>query len=154
VTVPAGGRFALVDATAKQLEMVDSAPQGFLAITGTQASGVPGEPVPDDGAEAVALVGRLSPPVAAQVSGIVIEQGHLMVQLRSGGRADFGDVRSLDAKMVALETVLTRVDLSCVAVIDVRVADAPTVRRNPAKPGSKTASKAGSQEPLAGSGGC
>lgn len=152
--VPAAGRFALVDGTGQQVEAADSPPPGLLVIQGTEASGVPGESVPDEAAAAVSLIRQLSPPVAAQATGVVLDQGHLMVLLSSGGRADFGDIRALDTKMVALETVLARVDLSCVAMIDVRVADAPTVRRNPAKPASKSASKAGSQEPLAGSGGC
>ncbi len=42
-----------------------------------------------------------------------------------------GVVLDLPGQIVAAETVLTRVDLSCLAVIDARVASAPTVTRDP-----------------------
>lgn len=47
------------------------------------------------------------------------------------GRVQLGDARELADQLVAAETVLSRVDLTCVAVVDVRVASSPVVSRHP-----------------------
>lgn len=142
----AGTRYAMVDRTGKQLELVAEKPTSFLPVAGVEASGVPGQPVSDDGMAVVALVDQLTPGVAAVTEEVVVDEGALQVVLTTGGRANFGDERSLGAKFVALETLLAQVDLRCVEMIDVRVPSAPTIRRLPA--GNEN------EEPLADAGGC
>lgn len=143
---PTSERFAMVDRTGQQLEVLPGRPEGFLSIAGVDASGVPGQQVPPAGLAVIALIEAMTPDIAAVTSGVVIDDGELMVDLAVGGRATFGDERALAEKLIALETVLARVDLQCVALIDVRVPTAPTVRR--------TGLSAQSQEPLAGATGC
>ncbi len=154
VAMPTGPRFALVDPTGRQLEIVDTPPEGLLVLGGLEASGVPGQLVPADALPAVASLERLSPEIAALTTGLSVEGGQVFLQLGSTGQAEIGDDRDLDAKMVALETVLARVDLACVSVIDVRVPSAPTVRRAEPGGGQLAAPGAKSEEPLANAGGC
>lgn len=154
MAVPTGPRFALVDPTGRQLEIVDTPPEGMLVLGGLEASGVPGQAVPAEAAAAVTALERLSPEIAAHTTGLSVEGGQVFLELGPTGRAEIGDDRDLDAKMVALETVLARVDLTCVSVIDVRVPSAPTVRRAAPGGGQLAASGADSEEPLANAGGC
>ena len=170
VAIPVGSRFAMVDRTGRQLELVEAQPDAFLPVVGVEASGVPGQQLDDAGLAVVSLVEALTPTVREASSGIVVAEDRLQLELAIGGRADLGDERGLGDKLGALETILARVDLACVAVIDVRVPDAPTVRRAaPAETGgdqaavrteteSETGSVAGQQpsdeEPFDGPGGC
>jgi len=146
VALPTGSRFAVVDRTGRQLEVVADRPEGFMTVAGVDASGVPGQPVSEEGLAVVTLVEQIPAGLEAQTKQIVVEDGRLMIELVSGGRVNFGDERELDDKFVAIDTVLARVDLSCLASIDVRVPTAPTVRR--------TTDTAGSQERLTTAGGC
>ena len=146
VAFPAGSRFAIVDRTGQQLELVSDRPEHFLPIQGVEASGVPGQPVSEPGLAVVALVDQLTPDLATATNQVVVDEGDVAIELAGGGRAVFGDDRELSEKFVALETILERVDLTCVELIDLRVPSAPTVRR--------TALEAANEEPLAETGGC
>ena len=150
VALPTGSRLAVIDRTGQQLELVSELPSGFLAVTGVEASGVPGQPVTDEAMSVVSLVSGLTPAVSAATEQIVVEEGQLMLDLTVGGRANIGDVRDLEAKLLALETILTRVDLKCLSVVDVRVPEAPTVRRTPAE----IARAGAEEEPLGEAVGC
>ncbi|MDH4362456.1 MAG: FtsQ-type POTRA domain-containing protein [Acidimicrobiia bacterium] len=154
LAMPTGIRFALVDPTGRQLEIVDGPPEGMLVLAGLEASGVPGQAVPGEALAAVVSLERLSPEIAAHTTGLSVQGGQVFLELGPIGRAEIGDDRDLEAKMVALETVLARVDLTCVSVIDVRVPSAPTVRRAGLVGGQLAASGADSEEPLASTGGC
>ena len=170
VAVPAGSRFAMVDRTGRQLELVDAQPPGFLPVVGVEASGVPGQLLDDSGLAVVSLVETLTPTVRDATSGIIVAEDRLQLELVIGGRADLGDERGLGDKLGALETILARVDLACVAVIDVRVPDAPTVRRATQseidgdqaavqrefepETGSDAGQQPSDEEPFAGPGGC
>jgi cell division septal protein FtsQ len=162
VAVPVGSRLAMIDRTGQQLELVEERPDAFLPVTGVEASGVPGQPVDEAGLAVVGLVEALTPAVREVSSGIVVADGRLQLELTVGGRADLGDERDLDEKLVALETILARVDLACVDIIDVRVPAAPTVRRvdqatdqatGPAA-GSATGQQPADEEPFPPPGGC
>jgi cell division protein FtsQ len=166
VAMPAGSRFAMIDRTGQQLELVEARPAEFLPVAGVEASGVPGQSIDQPGLAVVSLVEALTPTVRDASSGILLDDERLQLELVAGGRADLGDERDLDEKLVALETILARVDLACVAVIDVRVPTAPTVRRAlPSEAGQlapgttsgtkpSTGSEAADEEPFAGPGGC
>lgn len=162
VAVPAGERFALIDRSGRQLEMTEAQPDSFLPVSGVDASGVPGQPVDDAALAVVALVDALRPTVRDAATGIAYEDDRLLLDLAVGGRADLGDGRDLDEKLLALETVLARVDLRCLAVIDVQVPEAPTVRRIESAATTETGSgvdpaagqQAAEEEPFDGPGGC
>lgn len=78
--------------------------------------------------------------LAAWVDEIVVDDGGevwLSLKAPSGSdytlvnaRARLGDSRDLEAQLLAVETVLARVDLQCLAVIDARVGSAPVVTRH------------------------
>ena len=150
VAVPAGSRHVLVDATGRQLEMVDQRPEGWIDIAGVEASGVPGELVDDDVLDVVEVVDAVAPTLREAIPAIVRRNGELWLTLEVGGEARIGDTRDLDAKLLAVETILARVDLACLAVVDVRVPDAPTVSRTTPTSTPQTAS----EEPLQDSAEC
>lgn len=123
------GRFVLVDQLGQQLELVNELPGGFLPILGIEASGRPGESAPAETGLILSLVQSLPPSLIDQVAAMTVSEGDLYIDLTSGGRANVGDSSLLGEKIQALETVLARVDLDCVSVIDLRVPSAAAVRR-------------------------
>ena len=127
--VPAAGGFALIDADARQLAIVGAAPPGFLPVTGITADGVPGQPAPPETHSILRLFSQLTPEIAGHLTSVTWADDALTVSLALGGSALLGDDTALQAKLVSLETVLARVDLRCLAVIDVRVPSAPAVTR-------------------------
>jgi cell division protein FtsQ len=78
---------------------------------------------------AAALPDSLRPLVAAVAAP---DGGGVALRLVDGGLVRLGSGQALEAKLVAADTVLTQVDRSCLAVVDVRVPSVPTVtRRSP-----------------------
>ena len=128
--LPAAGAFVLVDQLGYQLEKVARPPDGFLPVTGLRASGRPGELAPEEAALVLNLIQALTPSLEPAVAELVVDGGGLTVVLTTGGRANLGDSNLLGEKVQALETVLARVDLKCVSVIDLRVPSAAAVRRS------------------------
>ncbi len=151
--IPAAGGFALVDDHGRQLEIVDRRPEGYLPIRGIEGSGVAGEPAPDTVLPVVALVEALPDDLTARIQAVVVRGGEIHLELRGGGRANLGEGRDLGPKLQAFETVLARVDLSCLDTIDVRVPAAPVVTRTAdleplgADGGDVGGSEASSEEP-------
>ena len=127
--IPAGDRFALVDDHGRQLEIVDRRLDGYLPIRGIEGSGIAGEPAPDAILPVVALAEALTGDLLERVAAIAVVDGEITLELVDGGRAVLGDGTELGAKLQAFETVLARVDLTCLDTIDVRVPAAPVVTR-------------------------
>jgi cell division protein FtsQ len=150
VALPTGSRYALVDASGQQVEVVAQRPDGFIPVTGVEESGVPGQPVSEDGQLVVSLIGELTAPVAGRTRSILVDEGRLAIELTTGERVDLGDDRALGDKLIALETVLARVDLTCIAIIDVRVPSNPLARATSRDAGADAAD----EEPYPGGGGC
>lgn len=125
----APGRYVLVDQLGQQLELVNDIPAGFLPVAGIEASGRPGESAPEETGLILSLVHSMPRPLVDQVSAMTVSEGDLFLELTSGARANIGDSSLLGEKIQALETVLARVDLECVSVIDLRVPTAAAVRR-------------------------
>ncbi len=119
----------LVDGSGRQLELVDRRPPGYLLVAGIVATGIEGQPAPPETQAVLRLMGELTPQLEAEVDQIVVDEGTLYLDLRSGGRALVGDDTALDQKVLSLETILQRVDLRCLWEIDVRVPSAPAVTR-------------------------
>jgi hypothetical protein len=90
---------------------------------------------------AVDLVVRAGPELMQWVGAVTVADDGIWIELRPEpvlaaggtvghpGRVHLGDGRDLPDQLLAAETVLARVDLSCLAVIDVRVPASPVVRR-------------------------
>lgn len=125
----ASGRFVLIDQLGQQLELVNDIPAGFPPVAGIEASGRPGESAPEETGLILSLVHSLPRSLVDQVSAMTVSEGDLFLELTSGARANIGDSSLLGEKIQALETVLARVDLECVSIIDLRVPTAAAVRR-------------------------
>jgi cell division protein FtsQ len=133
-TMPAGeGRTALVDATGRVLAVVDAGtagaalPPGLPAVTGAGGHPQAGDTLGPRARRAVEVaraVGESLPGTVTEVS------TDLDATLVSGGKVRFGSVDDLDEKIVAVETVLTDVDVACLKVLDVRVPGSPILTRN------------------------
>ncbi len=141
-----GSRYALVDDHGRQLEIVDSPPEGFMPIIGIEGSGVAGEAAPDTALPVIALLDALPEEVEQQISAVILEDEHLFLELADGGRANFGDGSDLGPKLQSLETMLASVDLACVTTIDLRVPASPTLTRSRSATESGTDTLEGSPE--------
>ncbi len=78
----------------------------------------------------------LSTPLRSEVSSLTVLGGDLHLELAGGSRVNLGDNSLLGEKIQALETVLARVDLQCVSLIDLRVPSAAAVRRGESSEGA------------------
>lgn len=132
IALPAKSRFALIDHWGRQLEIVDQRPEGYLRVSGVEASGEAGQLAPPETALVLTFVSSASVLVTDQVDSIRVVDGEVIAQLRSGGSVNFGDEELIGEKIRALETLLNRVDLGCLAEIDLRVPSAPALKRLPA----------------------
>jgi len=122
------GRTALVDREGRILELIPGEPEGLLVLEGVAGPIAAGNVVPDDAREALRLVVALADRLPGAVRSVSTD---LDAELSTGGTARFGSVEELDDKVVALETLLDEVDMSCVDVLDLRVPRSPALTRRP-----------------------
>src|SRR5207253_2327735 len=121
-----GDEWALVDRTGRVLEHVPAAAPDVPAIENTPRVGIPGSHVAPMADGALSVAAEISPARAKQVRIIVVlPDGSLELRVLTGkGPAAvvrLGLPDDLAAKLLATFTVLDRVDLRRLAVIDVRV---------------------------------
>jgi hypothetical protein len=74
----------------------------------------------------IAVVAPVQVPGAITAVSVKLEAA-----LTRGGVVTFGSVDELDEKLVAVATVLARVDMRCLRILDVKVPGSPTVSRQP-----------------------
>jgi cell division protein FtsQ len=124
---------ALVDATGRVLSVVDRTDTGTPLPPGLPTlAGVHGEPAAGDTLTAPARDALAVAQAAGEaLPGTITEVStDLDATLISGGRVRFGTADDLDDKIVAVETMLTDVDVACLDVLDVRVPGSPVLTRN------------------------
>ncbi len=124
-----GGGWVLVDVSGRQLERVEAPPVGSIPVAGIGLDGRLGQPVDADAQRVLRVLDGLSTDVGEAASQVILDEGTIFLTLAEGGRVRLGDHTGLEAKMVALETMLARVDLRCLHEIDLRVASAPSLTR-------------------------
>jgi len=134
--LPTDRGFVLIDETGYQLEPVSNLPEGFVPVEGLVASGRPGEYAPQQTTLVLNVLGGITPAIRPEVDRLVVEDDGLVIELTHGGRAVFGDSSQLGEKIQSLATVLARVDLKCVSIIDLRVPSAAAVRRSESAEGA------------------
>lgn len=78
----------------------------------------------------VALAANLPPAVRARAKRVQLHGEELQLSLRPEGTVRFGSGDDLDSKVLALATILERVDDTCLDTIDVRVPDVPVLTRD------------------------
>lgn len=128
------GPVALVDSSGRVLDTAATPPPGLLRIDGFPGAPAPGRRVEGGPADAVAVAAALPDTVRSRVAAVTQQAGEIDLRLvGSSGIVRLGGTTDLDAKMVALATLLTRVDSRDLATIDVRVPEAPVLTRTTAQ---------------------
>jgi cell division protein FtsQ len=117
----------VVDASGRIIDVGGLVTPGLVELTGMDPRLAEGARIPARGREALKLAVALTERLPGQALGVNVD---LEVSLAVGGIARFGSIEQLDAKLVALETILTDVDTSDMAVLDLRVPSNPTITRN------------------------
>lgn len=128
--VGTAGAAVLVDAGGRALGPVADQPDaasGLVLIEGLSDVPAPGAYL-TDGDDALALATRLAAVAPGLVQRLTVGED-LRGVLASGIQVRFGEVGQLEAKVRSLDTVLRQVDLTCAAVIDVRVPDSAVLTR-------------------------
>jgi cell division protein FtsQ len=100
---------------------------GALVLTGIEGPIAEGRRLDRDARDAVTVavaVAERMPDTVASVS------TDLDAELVAGGVVRFGSTEDLDEKVTAVKTVLSDVDMACMALLDVRVPGSPALTRN------------------------
>jgi len=118
---------AVVDATGRIVDVGGPEIAGLVQLTGLNPRLAEGGRIPARGREALALAVALSRRLPGAALAV---DADLEVSLAVGGIARFGNSEQLEAKLVALETILSDVDTDDMAVLDLRVPSNPTITRN------------------------
>lgn len=129
--VEGGRRWAVTDATGRILAVEPAKPPELPAIGNIAAVGAPGSSVARDAAAALRVIGALPRELRPRVADVATTSGgEVELQLSPpGGVVRLGQPESLSLKFSALRTLLEKVDLAAVAVIDLRVPRAPVLTR-------------------------
>jgi cell division protein FtsQ len=121
---------ALVDAAGRVLSVVDTrteVPPGLPTLEGVRGEPAAGDTLNSRARDALAVAQAAREALPGTLTEISTD---LDATLISGGRVRFGSADDLDDKIVAVETVLTDVDVACLDVLDVRVPRSPVLTRN------------------------
>jgi cell division protein FtsQ len=128
--LPGPGGVALVDRTGRVLTVAPAPPPGQPLLVGLAPAGPPGTRIGGRAGDLLAVARAVPPSVAPRLAGIVAaEGGQVELRLRPSGVVKLGPPTALGEKLLAVETVLTQVDLTRLAVLDVRVPASPAVTR-------------------------
>ena len=123
----ADGRVALVDEKGRVLEVTGQPPGGLPEVTGVRGRIAEGEELGSGVRDALTVLRALRERLSGAVASI---SSDLDAALAAGGDVRFGSTNDLDDKIVAVETVLADVDMSCLALLDVRVPGSPALTRH------------------------
>ncbi len=121
----------VVDDDGRVLARRDGSSPEAIGIEGLPAV-EPGAVLPDEVRSAISLAGMLPERVRERTASVELSHGELRLRLQPRGEVRLGDGDALDEKLLALDTLLLRVDDSCLDTIDVRVASAPVLTRDAA----------------------
>jgi cell division protein FtsQ len=119
-------QWAEVDASGRVLTLGDEPPEGMPAVRGVEGRIAEGKSLPSVAKDALTVLDAVTD---AMPGGVVAVDTRLDVTLGYGTTVRFGSVDSLDDKVAALETVLARVDLACLAVVDLAAPGSPALTR-------------------------
>jgi cell division protein FtsQ len=124
------GGVATVDRAGHVLAVSPAPPTGLPVLLGLPPAGPPGTKISSAASDLLAVAQAMPPAVASRVVGVsVAEGGQVELRLRPSGVVRLGRTDKLSEKMLAVETVLTQVDLGRLAVLDVRVPSSPAITR-------------------------
>lgn len=126
------GEPALVDETGRVLAHGGPVPQGLITITGVDRVPRPGATLPEPALDPLAVAAAAPERVPGVLTAISVD---MEAQIAPGAPAAGALVRFKDGsqaveKLVALDTILTSADLTCLATIDLWVPENPTLTRS------------------------
>jgi cell division protein FtsQ len=122
--------WAMLDGEGRVLDVSPAIPKGMLTLVDVPPAGPPGSDVGPAVQSVLTVAATLPADVVAHTVAFGLgDGGQLQLHLKGGGVAFLGSADDVPAKVLALQTVLARVDLHSVATIDVRVPGAPVVTR-------------------------
>jgi cell division protein FtsQ len=129
------GGAALVDATGRILEVVEAGPPGLPVLTGLAPAGRPGTTLGAEGVATLQVAVALPAELRLRTAGLAPSTGaggEVELRLNPEGTVRLGPPEDLDRKFTAIRAVLAQVDLSNLAVIDVRRPESPVLTRRDA----------------------
>ena len=126
----AGGGVVLVDRTGRVLEQQPNAPANVIALTPTPVAVKPGGTIDGDARDALAVAAVVPVHLQDRVrEATPTAGGEVELKLAPRGVVRVGPPQQLAAKMRTLETMLAKVDLRRLAVLDIRAPSAPVLTR-------------------------
>ena len=128
--VPAKTGIGVVDRTGRVVATQSAAPTGLPVLLGLPPAGPASTRIGGRAADLLAVAQAMPPQVAQRVAGIAAaDGGQVELRLKPSGIVRLGPPDQLAQKMLATQTVLTQVDLTRLAVLDVRVPASPAITR-------------------------
>ena len=124
------GSWALADLDGRVLATVAERPAGAVAVGGFEA-GPDGAQLDDAVGPALAAAAAVPPELRSEVAEVAAgpEGDSVAGVLTTGGVVDLGPPTDLDAKWLAVLTIIDAVGAECIATLDVRVPDGPLLTR-------------------------
>jgi cell division protein FtsQ len=121
---------AVVDRSGRVLAIGPVAPAGLPVLSGLPPAGPVLSRIGGRASELLAVAQAMPPQVAQRVAGVVAaDAGQVELSLKPAGIVRLGPPDQLAEKMLATQTVLAQVDLTRLAVLDVRVPASPAITR-------------------------
>jgi cell division protein FtsQ len=129
----AAGAMALVDGSGRVLATTpaDQRQAGILTLDGLPPAPAPGQVLGSEGRAALTVATALPDQVRPRVASVHATPDDIVLRLTGaqGTTVEMGTADQLDAKVVALSTMLAKLDLKTAKVIDLRVPAAPVLTR-------------------------
>jgi cell division protein FtsQ len=124
------GKWAVADATGRVLEVLDTRPMTMPSVSGAAPAGAAGTALGPRGQGAMAVAAALPVELRSRTAEVTVGAGgEVDLRIVPSGIVRLGDVAQLEEKLAAAVTVLTGVDGTALAVLDVRVPRAPVLTR-------------------------
>jgi len=124
------GHVVLVDIEGRVLEVPGVADDDLVVVTGVSGSAEPGGWLASTALDALGVAAAVDADLVDRIGAIEVQaDGSLDVQLDESGRVRLGGAIELDAKLLALQTMLERVDLQCLDILDLQVPTVPVLTR-------------------------
>ncbi len=122
-------RWVLIDAKGRALARVAAVRPTMLVVSGLAAVS-PGASFGPAVAAPLQVIAALHPAMRSRVAGILVARdGSILLRLRSGGLAQLCQPVDVAAKLASLTTVFAHVDDQGIKVVNVCIADSPTIER-------------------------
>ncbi|HEX2038748.1 MAG TPA: FtsQ-type POTRA domain-containing protein [Acidimicrobiales bacterium] len=125
-----GGGWALLDRTGRVLEVGPDRRADIIGVAGIEVAAKPGRTVGAPARDALAVAAAVPRHLHDRVRDVTLAPGgELELRLAPSGIVRFGPAEQVAAKVQALETMLAKVDLRRLAVLDIRAPSAPVLTR-------------------------